>query len=206
MELYDGQNLTLGPVWQFTTPSGASLPVSLLNFNSRIENKKIRLIWETASELNNDHFEIERSKDGAHFTKIGQVAGKGNSTSLQYYVFYDGQPLPGKIFYRLKQVDINAQGRYSKTVSIVFDNRRAFIAWPNPVDGSGIIQIQMENEVKGLLKIIVNDLAGREIYSEAKNNARDNFTIRPGLSAGTYTLTLASNDNTASQKIVVLNK
>ncbi len=206
MELYDGQNLTLGPIWQFTTPSGSSLPVSLIDFTVGIDHKKTKLSWHTSSEFNNDHFEIERSKDGLHFSKIGQVPGKGNSSSPESYIFFDEHPLNGKNFYRLNQVDVNNQSKYSKTVSIIFDGRSAFIALPNPVAASGVIRIQLKNEIKGTLKVKVNDMEGREVFAEEKNNAQDSFMIKPDLPTGTYFITLVSSDKLYSQKITVVNK
>jgi hypothetical protein len=205
MELYDGQNVTIGPVWRFLTPSGAQLPVSLLNFSADAKNKKIKLSWATVNELNNDHFDIERSKDGAIFSRIGVLAGRGSVTDLQEYVFYDEQPLPGKIFYRLKQVDINGQSKYSNTIWIIPDEHRAFIAWPNPVTASGSINIYLKNEIKRPLRIVINDIAGREVYAETKNNAPNNFTIKPGLPAGIYTIQLIGKDLRMSQKIVIMD-
>jgi hypothetical protein len=198
--------VTLGPVWQFNTPSGTSLPVTLLDFNAGVVNKKVKLSWKTANELNNDRFEIERSKDGVRFDKIGVVAGRGNSTTIQQYTFYDEQPQPGKTFYRLKQVNADSRFKHSNVEWVLFDDLRTFVAYPNPVSGSGSINIYLRNEVRGLLKIKIADMSGREIYAETKNNVQGNFSIRPGLAEGAYTLTLAGNNLHASQKIIVVNK
>jgi hypothetical protein len=206
MELYDGQNVAIGPRWGFTTPAGASLPVTLVNFSAGIINKKVRLDWRTANELNNLRFEIERSTDRVNFDKLGEVAGKGNTGYQQLYAFYDEQPLPGRAFYRLKQKDLDGHFNYSNVESVVHDVDGKFAAWPNPVSGSGIIQIRMQNEIRGVVKIIVTDIAGDQVYAGTKNNPPNNFRIMPGLSAGTYIIALISESIKAMQKIIVVNK
>jgi len=69
------------------------LPITLLYFTARAEGKRSLLNWETATEINNDRFEIERSPDGISFTKIGQVPGAGNSNVHISYQWYDNLPL-----------------------------------------------------------------------------------------------------------------
>ena len=58
------------------------LPIELLSFNAIINSDHVDVTWETATEINNDHFTIERSKDGTNFEKVTDVQGAGNSTSL----------------------------------------------------------------------------------------------------------------------------
>jgi hypothetical protein len=204
LELYDGINKTIGPVWRFTTPSGAALPVTLTRFSASKENTKVKLAWTIVNELNNDHFTIERSLDGSGFAAIGDVASRGNSVALQDYVFYDGQPLPGRSFYRLKQIDIDGHFKYSSILSIQFD-KSAFLAWPNPVSGSGFINIHLERAIRGELKITVYDMSGREVFSETRNNVQHDLSIKPGLPGGLYTIQLTGDGLNASQKIAVIN-
>lgn len=82
-----------------------TLPVSLVSFIGKAANFGNALEWRTASESNNSHFEVLRSKDGGNFVKIGQVAGKGNSSVATNYSFTDRSPLAGVNYYQLKQVD-----------------------------------------------------------------------------------------------------
>ena len=204
MELYDGQNITMGPMWSFTTPVESSLPVTLLDFFARIENTKVKLSWKTASEFNNDHFEIERSKEGAGFSKVGEIAGRGNSTGLQQYIFYDEQPIAGKAFYRLKQVDIDGRFEYSNIQSVLSDDRRSVVFFPNPVYGSGIINIYLNKPVRRQMKILIHDMSGRELFSESKNNVQNNIQIKPKLSPGIYILQIIGETVIATEKIMVI--
>ncbi len=204
VELYDGQNITMGPVWRFTTP--VALPITWVDFFTRIENKKVKLSWKTASEFNNDRFEIERSKDGISFNKIGEIAGRGSSNVLQQYTFYDEQPLTGKNFYRLKQVDMDGRFEYSTIQLVLLDDTRTFAVYPNPVSGSGIINIYVNNSEKSQLKVSVYDLSGRELFAGTKNNNQNTFQIKPDLSPGIYIIQLIGETLRATEKIMVLNE
>ena len=67
------------------------------------------LSWKTASEINNSHFEIERSNNGKDFIKIGEIAGQGTSNSTKRYQFTDKNPGSAQQYYRLKQVDFDGK-------------------------------------------------------------------------------------------------
>ena len=205
MELYDGQNITIGPVWSFTTPVDP-LPVTLIDFFAVEENRKVKLTWETVTELNNDHFEIERSNDGNNFSKIGIISGSGNSTVLQEYIFYDEQPLTGKNFYRLKQIDMDGRFSYSNIRVVLFNDPRTFVIYPNPVSGSGIINISVTNTVRRKLRVMIYDISGRQLFAVTKDNIQNNFQIRPNLSPGIYTMQLTGETFQATEKIIVVNK
>jgi len=206
MELYDGTNITVGPIWNFTTPAGAALPVTMLDFNTNTENKKVKLSWKTANESNNNRFEIERSKDGTSFVKLGEVPGRGNSTTTQEYRFNDEQPISGKNFYRLKQVDIDGHFKYSDVRLVLINDPRMFVIYPSPVLGTGIVSIYLKNEVRGSLKITISDMAGKIVYAETKNNPGNNFSIKTNLPSGTYVAKLAATGLDASQKFIVASQ
>src|SRR5690606_29273558 len=80
-----------------------ALPIELLRFDAIPGESDVKLEWETATELNNSHFEVERSADGRNFQQIGTVGGHGTTSQVIAYEFTDNSPLSGKSFYRLKQ-------------------------------------------------------------------------------------------------------
>ncbi|MEH0157246.1 hypothetical protein V6R21_24245 [Limibacter armeniacum] len=88
------------------------LPVELIFFSAKKQTNSILLIWATASEENNDYFEIQRSTDGVNFEIIGSVEGYGNSQARIDYEFTDFTVPNGNIYYRLKQVDYNGLFEY----------------------------------------------------------------------------------------------
>jgi len=96
----------------------ALLPVDFIHFTGQQKEAFIQIDWTTASEVQNDFFDIERSVDGYHFEKIGKVNGSGDSDELEYYEFLDRDPLADINYYRLKQVDFNGKYVYSNVISV----------------------------------------------------------------------------------------
>ncbi|MFN8277776.1 MAG: T9SS type A sorting domain-containing protein [Chitinophagales bacterium] len=97
------------------------LPVKMLYFTAERQENIAVLRWATATEINNDHFDVERSTDGVRFTKIDEVKGQGNSSTTVTYRDNDEQLLSlgaKVVYYRLKQVDIDGQYEYSNIAAI----------------------------------------------------------------------------------------
>lgn len=122
---------TLGTINSGITP----LPVELINFSAGvIDNRYVELIWQTYSEVNNDYFTIERSKDLENWEPISVLGGAGNSNSVLDYVDIDSNPFTGISYYRLRQTDFNQQFTFSEIKTIHFgkfeDND--FFGFPNP--------------------------------------------------------------------------
>lgn len=101
------------------------LPVELISFSGIKDGKTTLLNWETASELNNDYFIVERATDLCPFTEIGRVAGNGNSSQLHSYSFTDRNPREGINYYRLKQTDFNGAFEYSNSIAVSFSLQEA---------------------------------------------------------------------------------
>lgn len=101
-------------------PNGLPLPVELVSFTARKQQQATALNWETASELDNEKFQVERSTNGMDFRVIGEVMGHGTTHLPQNYNFLDRSPAAGINYYRLKQIDFDGQFEYSKVVSVEF--------------------------------------------------------------------------------------
>ncbi|RKD19043.1 hypothetical protein BCY91_14300 [Pelobium manganitolerans] len=91
--------------------SGASstLPVTLTSFTAKTLDERILLNWKTASEKNNNHFELYRSGDGETFSYLTSLSAAGNTETEQGYQFIDDNPLTGINYYQLKQVDFDGK-------------------------------------------------------------------------------------------------
>ena len=94
------------------------LPIELLSFKAECNNGQNNLIWETASEQNNDFFTLEKSFDGENFSEFTQVPSQGNSNVTQSYSAIDFTPFYGTNYYRLKQTDLDGQFNYSDIISL----------------------------------------------------------------------------------------
>lgn len=128
-----------GEVEDFQFTSMQVLPVELKSFYARANDKNALLSWSTASELNNEKFEIERSADGKEFTKVGTVRGNGTTNRESSYDFVDEGALwsSSQVYYRLKQVDYNGAYSYSEVVSVKGTHSKIEV-YPNPAVGSNI--------------------------------------------------------------------
>jgi hypothetical protein len=100
--------------------STTTVPVSLLSFTAQKKDKYVMLYWQTSSEQNNSHFDVERSTNANRFQTVGRVAGAGNSATIRRYQFPDQQPNEGINYYRLKQVDRDGGFHYSNITSVNF--------------------------------------------------------------------------------------
>ena len=94
------------------------LPVELLGFSAECKDNYVELNWQTASEINNDYFEVEKSTDGINFLSIGYVSGAGNSNSVSTYSLQDFEQGTDLVYYQLKQVDFNGETSYSELVAL----------------------------------------------------------------------------------------
>ena len=108
------------------------LPVELLNFNGTIRDRVAQLRWETASEWNNDYFDVERSSNGYNWQRIGSVQGLGTSSLGGIYEYQDDRMREGINYYRLKQVDFDGKFECSHTISLNNTNANEFMLFPNP--------------------------------------------------------------------------
>ena len=112
----------------------APLPVRLLEFSAAPGTTEVEIAWTTAFEMNARHFVVERSANGVDFTEIANVGSRGNSSAMQSYRAADKQPLTGRSYYRLKQVDNDGRATLSRVVSVLFGkSNMTFTIYPNPV-------------------------------------------------------------------------
>ncbi|GAB5539671.1 MAG: hypothetical protein Salg2KO_17740 [Salibacteraceae bacterium] len=111
----------------------STLPIELLSFEAKYEENRVLLKWTTATETNNDFFEIERSPDRQNWEVILSTRGAGTSNDKRTYKLYDVKPIEGVSYYRLKQVDIDDSFSYSGIRTInVGEETADFKLYPNP--------------------------------------------------------------------------
>ncbi len=109
------------------------LPIELLYFNAEIINKQsVLTTWETATELNNDFFTVEKSTNSLDWEIVGIIKGGGTTTQRLKYNYTDYLPYQGISYYRLKQTDFNGDFKYSSMQSIVMEIPDEISVFPNP--------------------------------------------------------------------------
>jgi len=158
------------------------LPVELLFFDATKAQGEVLLNWATASEINNDYFEIQRSFNGDNFTTIGMVRGNGTSLSESYYSFVDHTPNRTN-YYRLRQVDYDGSDDLSdlRFVSFEKENLTDSFAYPNPFTDK--IYLSLGN---GVYKVSLYNIHG-ELVLNSTYSAGQNIDV-PELPTGTYVI------------------
>jgi hypothetical protein len=107
----------------------STLPVSLVNFSAKKNNKSIDLTWATESETGMKHYELQRSYDGRNYLSL-QTIQSNNSLSRVSYAYSDIKPLNGIGYYRLKMVEIDGSASYSKIVTVQFATGNSVTVYP----------------------------------------------------------------------------
>lgn len=142
---------------------GNILPVELSFFKAVSIDESIRLSWETASELNNQGFEVQKSIDGNIWEKIGVVEGNGTTVEVQNYTFDDITPYSGINYYRLKQTDFNGTFEYSNVITERYDFIRNKIkVFPNP--SNGFINIHVDYHSSEIIGIKITNNLGAIVW------------------------------------------
>lgn len=176
-----------------TITDNGPLPVELASFTTQVvKNVDAQLNWRTASEKNNDHFDIERSLTGTEFVKIGQVRGQGTTTSLTDYALTDagiGVLARGLVYYRLRQVDTDGQTAYSPVRSLSFGPSAGKLAIglvPNPAAGG--TSLDLTQMPSGTYQVSLVDAMGRVVRGLRLSAGQTHLLDLRPLASGTYTV------------------
>jgi hypothetical protein len=188
--------------------SNDPLPVTLVDFSgSRLPNRQVLLHWETALEIENDKFIVERSANGKNFEEIGMIRGKGTTTDYQHYSFTDPKALSGISYYRLKQTDFNGKTTYTSVVTIKQTDQEALLIaniYPNPFSGATNIAFGMSQAET--VTLLITDILGNTIRRETletKAGANElELKDLQNLRRGIYTLQIKTSQGQISGKLL----
>lgn len=148
---------------QATTPMPVEL-MGLYGYNSGRENV---INWKTQSETNSDYFDVERSNNGLDFYPIGKVQAKGQSTQIENYDFIDKSPYYPVTYYRLRQVDLDGQYKYSPMISIEIDGQKdieIYRVYPNPTSDVATVEFSLSKNEATTIEVL--NINGALIHSE----------------------------------------
>jgi hypothetical protein len=182
------------------------LPVVLLDFDGKLNGTKVDLFWNTSSESNSSHFDLERSSDGSDFKPLNTVKAKGNSSVESNYKSIDPLPLKGQNYYRLKMVDNDNSFVYSKIVNIKVNSEATIETrvMPNPFTGKLDIYLTLPHSCMVTFSFI--DLNGKVVYSKSVKGLKGfNWFIVNDLvklPSAPYLLKLVTDENTFIEKLI----
>ena len=178
--------------------SCVAAPVKMISFEAVKEGNNVALNWITASEVNDDHFDVQYSTDGINFVTIGTVKGNGTSTAYHEYSFLHKNPSSGINYYRLIQYDFDGQKEISPVKTVTIEGVQVSIV-PNPSSQNFNVHITGADQAE----VVVIDVLGKEVY---RTNSQEVLTsvisFGNDLAKGTYIARVITNNETQTLKII----
>jgi len=189
-------------------PTTILLPVKLGSFTVSRNGNNASVKWVTRSEINADHFEIERSYDGINFTTAGTKEAAGNSASDISYEYIDPITISsGNIYYRLKTVDMDSRVSYSTIVSLKLNGGpvKSFTVYPNPFTSN--LKVQVSSEKEAVINLRISNAGGQVVLTRTVTVQKgDNVIVLSseiaGLKPGMHILEITTESGKFTEKII----
>jgi len=181
---------------------GSALPVELTRFETSQKGNYVRVYWETATELNNDYFELHRSYDGINFIPLAKIQGSGTTSQTQRYEYIDSDMNLSKyVYYRLKQVDFD--GKYEWHGIVLLKKQSYFEKdiriYPNPVKGSHLyINTNLPVE---RIEILSLDGKRMRVFTDPGTS----LLSMDGLKTGSYLINIITKEERVMRRIQVID-
>jgi hypothetical protein len=197
----------LDRAWR-TIAIGVTLPLTLMKFSAEKQaGNTILITWQAQHEVNFKEYILERSTDGSNYTTVTIVPGKGGQVAQYAYTDNQGLQTGAKLYYRLRQVDINEQFTYSRILAVSLQPLHGItmLVTPNPSNGNAALKVSSDRKRTALINII--DGQGRVLAAQRAGIANgDNIimlTAAGRLAGGTYTVVLNTGEEKVSTKLII---
>ena len=188
---------------------GGFIPVELTSFTAKISNGNVILNWITATEINNQVFEVERKTADGQYITIGHVQGNGTTTERKEYSFTDANAQIGNYTYRLKQVDFNGTFEYSNEIFVDVTAPLEFTLdqnYPNPFNPTTTINFSIAEP--SFVKLAVYNLLGEELkVLKNENMSAGTFNVSfdaESLPSGMYLYKIETAQYTSVRKMMLM--
>ncbi|MEO6637779.1 MAG: T9SS type A sorting domain-containing protein, partial [Ginsengibacter sp.] len=170
-------------------------------------NKESNLLsWKTSSEIKSNYYEVQRSKDGKNFKKIGNVYAQGTTSSENSYSFNDNMPLAGTNFYRLSIVDLDGKMSYSKTVTVSVKVAHSLtISYASLSLDTKSLKLSLNSDHSQSVRAAITDASGRVFFntSLALQAGTNSFTKNiPKFSKGIYFIKFSAGDDLITKSLL----
>lgn len=179
--------------------NAAPLPISLLNFDAQLQDKKVYITWSTLDEIGNDYFTIQKSINEINFTDVGQLKANSNSLTQTNYAMIDHNPSKGISYYRLKQTDLTGEFTYTNTKRICHLEQAYVSCYPNPTNGKLSVDLDEETNTYTFINLL-----GQEILS-GRLTKLNNYIDISNCENGQYILFI-KNSNQEVTKTLKISK
>jgi hypothetical protein len=197
---------SMGSVTVNYSTTATPLPVVLVGFEAVAKNSTAVLSWSTASEQQNDHFEVERSSDGQTFTYVGRIAGQGTSTHAHNYTDAGGARFGQQFYYRLRQVDVAGAFSFSSVRSVHFAEvplQPKVLLYPNPTSTN--VNLDLSQLPAATYTVRVLSLTGQLLSTVQLAAGQAHELEVASLPAGMYLVHVQSASLSLTQSLVKLH-
>ncbi|MFO8053658.1 MAG: T9SS type A sorting domain-containing protein [Bacteroidales bacterium] len=179
------------------------LPVEFVKFEAiPLNNDAVKLNWATASEINNEHFTVQRSVKDDDFQDINIISGAGNANELITYTYTDKNAPKGQtLYYRIKQTDYDGTISYSRIIDVNNNQKPISRVFPNPAPQGETVTIQSS---ANNITIHVYNLKGKKVFS--KNLKQNEIKIpTTNLNPGIYFVRTENmhRSGSSTQKLII---
>jgi hypothetical protein len=180
----------------------STLPVSWLSFSGKRIQDGVLLNWQTASETNNKHFEIEKSEDNQTWKTILTVPAAGNSNTIKSYQETDFTNSNKNLFYKLKQVDFNGLFAYSKTILVKYNAQSDLSLEIKPNPNHGKFNLVFTGTLNPETKLKVYNSLGIEVwhFSPKMQEMECDLSF---LKKGMYYIEMSDKNNSSTYKLSI---
>ncbi len=176
-----------------------TLAAAFTELNATVQNRDIAIGWRVENEMDVLRYEIEKSLNGQQFEKLGGITATANSSLQSNYIWQDVDPGAGVFFYRIKQLNISGEIRYSKVVKIEIANATGEIQVNPNLIVDNIIKLQMNRQPKGNYLIQLKNNSGQLLFTKQLRHAggsRDEMLLLDQqLPSGIYFLEITGSEN-----------
>ena len=184
------------------------VPVELASFTAQVIKDGVELTWTTATETNNQGFQVEKMNTTGSYEQVGYVAGFGTTTEPKTYSFIDSKLETGNYTYRLKQIDFDGSYEYSNELNVEVELPLEYALeqnYPNPFNPSTTISYTIPEDA--FVKLAVYNMLGEEVTTIVNSTQKAgkydvNFNASQ-LSSGVYVYRIETANFTASREIDV---
>ncbi len=171
------------------------LPVELLSFTGACDEGIINLTWQTASEFNSSHFDVEKSRDGENWQLLTTLPSAGMSNELITYQSTDQNGTSGNNYFRLRQVDIDGTEKLYDPINVSCSEVTTgyFSSFPNP-SGNAFQVIVNNKELVGVCTMNIVDASGK-VIEQREIEVKDGinmFVVNQELTPGMYFLNISN--------------
>jgi hypothetical protein len=188
--------------------STSPLPVNLISFSAECTNEGVSINWETASEINNDYFIIEKSMNGIDYVECSRYDisdNESNSNIVKSYLVIDTNPYGNSSYYRLKQVDLNGVYEIFNPVVVSCEPSSSFDINAVIAEASEkSLKIVYGSDVSENVKMLVYSQTGQRVFekvyqsNKGSNIAEYNYS---DLADGIYFINLINSRQQTSTKV-----